>query len=123
MWLYDGTKKTNTTSTVDSVPVSNKYNDNVSDVGADVVVAQEQNHCGMNELEVRGLEIDEDSYKTNEKLTEQVLTLSRQFRPIDLKNDRILQTNGDATTSTSRNRDENISVISLYQSSQSYQII
>ncbi len=77
----------------------------------------------MNELEVRGLEIDEDSYKTNEKLTEQVLTLSRQFRPIDLKNDRILQTNGDATTSTSRNRDENISVISLYQSSQSYQII
>ena len=51
----------------------------------------------MNELEVRGLEIDEDSYKTNEKLTEQVLTLPRQFRPIDLKNNRILQTNGDAT--------------------------
>jgi len=33
----------------------------------------------MNELEVGGLEIDEDSYKTNEKLTEQVLTLPRQF--------------------------------------------
>ena len=78
-------KKTNTTSTVDSVPVNNKYHDNGSDVGADVVVAQEQNHPRMNELEVGDLEIDEDSYKTNEKLTEQVLTLPRQFRPIDLK--------------------------------------
>ena len=45
-------KKTNTTSTVDSVPVNNKYHDNGSDVGADVVVAQEQNHPRMNELEV-----------------------------------------------------------------------
>ena len=64
----------------------------------------------MNELEVGDLEIDEDLYKTNEKLTEQVLTLPRQFRPINLKDDHILQTNGDATTSTCRDRDGDISV-------------
>jgi len=45
-------KKNSTTSTVDLVPVNNKNHDNGSDVGADVVVAQEQNHPEMNELEV-----------------------------------------------------------------------
>ena len=45
-------KKTNTTSTVDSVTVNNENPDNGSDVGADVVLAQEQNPHGMNELEV-----------------------------------------------------------------------
>ena len=90
-------KKTNTTSMVDSVTVNNENPDNGSDVGADVEVAQEYKRPDMTEfLGVGDLEIDDDSYRTNEKLTDQVLTLPRQFRPINLKNDRILQTNGDA---------------------------
>ena len=67
----------------------------------------------MNEfLEVGDLEIDDDSYKTNKQLTEQILTLPRQFWPIDLKNDHILQTNGDAS-STCRDRDGDISVSTI----------
>ena len=45
-------KKTNTTNTVDLVPVNNKIHDN----DLDVVVPE------MNQLEVGDLTIDEDSY-------------------------------------------------------------
>ena len=112
-------KKTNTTSTVDSVTVNNENPDNGSDVGADVEVAQEYKRPDMTKfLGVGDLEIDDDSYRTNEKLTDQVLTLPRQFRPINLKNDRILQTNGDASSTCYRTqsfRTRNVSGQKTYE--------
>lgn len=47
----------------------------------------------------------------NEKLTEQILTLPRQFWPMDLKNNRILQ--GKGATTTRKDRDEDISVSTI----------
>ena len=45
---------------------------------------------------VEAFPIDPNNESTNDdELTEQVLTLPRKFRPIDLKNDRILQTDND----------------------------
>jgi len=54
----------------------------------------------MNEIEEVFPINTNDKDSNNDQLTEQVLTLPRQFRPIDLKNDQILQNDNDTINGT-----------------------
>ena len=64
-----------------------------------------QNDTVLASVELAGINIEADSVNNHEKLTDQVLTLPRQYRPINLRNDQILQTDNSVT--------ENISVSTI----------
>ena len=64
-----------------------------------------QNDTVIASVELAGFNIEADSVNNHEKLTDQVLTLPRRYRPINLRNDQILQTDNSVT--------ENISVSTI----------
>ena len=95
-------------STLDSNPTNTDIHDNdtITDVQTVNTITDVQTINDMNAMELASVAIETDSVN-NDKLTEQVLTLPRKYRPINLKNDRILQTD-DSTTGN-----ENISVSTI----------
>ena len=85
-------------TTVDSETLTTEIcdNDTINDI---------QKDTDTNSMELTGISIEVDS-NNQDKLTDQVLTLPRKYRPINLKDDHIFQNNNSAT-------DDNISVSTL----------